>query len=80
MMTDRRAVGAGHGAQPQARREGVDLGLDTIKLLFSRKVHKISRTRELCLWISNFTQILNPELLAAFTMADDWIRPCASPA
>ncbi len=28
----------------------------TSKLVFSRKVHKISRTREMCFWISNFTQ------------------------
>jgi hypothetical protein len=41
----------------------------TIKLVFSRKVHKISRTREMCFWISNFTQILNPALFGALTMA-----------
>ncbi len=41
----------------------------TIKLVFSRKVHKISRTREMCFLISNFTQILNPALFGALTMA-----------
>jgi hypothetical protein len=51
----------------------------TTKLFFSRKVHKISQTREMCFWISNFTQILILELFRAFKMADDWTRPCAPP-
>jgi hypothetical protein len=57
----------------------VQLVCITIKLVFSRKVHKNSRTREMCFWISNFTHILILELFVAFTMADDWIRPCAPP-
>jgi hypothetical protein len=52
-----KVAAAGVKAHVGMRAAGVGFkAATTSKLIFSRKVHKISRTREMCFWISNFTQ------------------------